>query len=104
MAWAYGIALLRPRVAEADSRLLDQVRLYASIHLWRDARVVQPAAGMEGEMSSKYVCLFCGHIYDEATGSVESGIAPETLWKDVPEDWMCPLCGNPKSSVVLMES
>jgi len=52
---------------------------------------------------TKYVCLFCGHIYDEAAGSPESKIAPGTLWKDVPEDWSCPLCGNPKLSFVVME-
>lgn len=41
----------------------------------------------------KYKCSKCGHIYDEAKGDLESGIAPETLWTDVPEDWVCPVCG-----------
>ena len=36
----------------------------------------------------KYVCDLCGYIYDEAPG---------TKWEDVPEDWVCPLCGADKS-------
>ena len=41
----------------------------------------------------KYVCNVCGYVYDEATGDTDSGIAPGTLWADMPEDWECPLCG-----------
>lgn len=45
---------------------------------------------------AKYVCSICGYIYDETAGNPESGIAPGTKWKDVPEDWVCPLCGATK--------
>ena len=38
-----------------------------------------------------------GYIYDEAKGIPESGIALGTLWQDVPEDWVCPLCGATKA-------
>ncbi len=41
----------------------------------------------------KYVCEVCGYIYDEEQGDTENGVAPGTEWADVPEDWMCPLCG-----------
>ena len=41
----------------------------------------------------KYVCEICGWEYDEASGNPDNGIAPETLWEDVPEDWVCPVCG-----------
>ena len=44
----------------------------------------------------KYLCSICGYIYDEAKGIPEAGIAPGTLWEDVPEDWVCPLCGATK--------
>ena len=46
---------------------------------------------------AKYVCPICGYTYDEALGRPEDGIAPGTLWQDVPEDWVCPLCGASKS-------
>ena len=41
----------------------------------------------------KYVCEVCGYIYDEEQGDPENGVAPGTQWKDVPETWVCPLCG-----------
>jgi rubredoxin len=46
---------------------------------------------------AKYVCSVCGYIYDEAKGIPEAGIAPGTRWEDLPEDWVCPLCGATKS-------
>ncbi|MFY9273301.1 MAG: rubredoxin, partial [Thermacetogeniaceae bacterium] len=46
---------------------------------------------------SKYECSVCGYIYDEAKGIPEAGIAPGTVWDDLPEDWVCPLCGAEKS-------
>ncbi|MFA5524987.1 MAG: rubredoxin [Tissierellales bacterium] len=50
-----------------------------------------------------YICLYCGFIYDEASGYPEGGIPPGTRWEDVPEDWECPDCGNPKSAFVMDE-
>ena len=41
----------------------------------------------------KYVCTVCGFIYDEAAGDQDNGVAPGTAWADVPEDYVCPLCG-----------
>ncbi len=41
----------------------------------------------------KYVCEVCGWEYDEEVGSPENGIAAGTKWNDVPEDFVCPLCG-----------
>ena len=41
----------------------------------------------------KYVCTVCGFIYDEAAGDPDNGVAPGTAWVDVPEDYVCPLCG-----------
>ena len=42
---------------------------------------------------SKYVCDVCGFVYDPAEGDPENGIAPGTAWEDVPDDYLCPLCG-----------
>lgn len=46
---------------------------------------------------SKYVCTVCGYVYDESVGIPDAGIAPGTIWSDLPEDWVCPLCGAAKS-------
>ncbi|HSN39390.1 MAG TPA: rubredoxin [Burkholderiales bacterium] len=45
----------------------------------------------------KYVCSTCSHIYDEASGEPEAGIAPGTRWEDIPDDWVCPVCGVAKT-------
>ena len=45
----------------------------------------------------KYVCSICGYIYDEAMGIPEAGIAPGTKWEDLPDDWVCPICGATKA-------
>ncbi len=41
----------------------------------------------------KYVCDACGWIYDPEVGDPEGGIAPGTAFEDIPDDWVCPLCG-----------
>lgn len=46
---------------------------------------------------ASYICTVCGWVYDEAKGDPDSGIKPGTLWKDVPDDWVCPVCGAAKS-------
>ena len=48
-----------------------------------------------------WICTTCGFVYDEAVGYAEAGIAPGTAWKDVPDDWICPDCGEAKSSFVM---
>lgn len=46
---------------------------------------------------AKYRCLICDYIYDPAAGDPENGIAPGTAFEDLPEEWVCPLCGADKS-------
>ena len=46
----------------------------------------------------KWVCTVCGYIYDPAEGDPESGIEAGTKFEDIPEDWLCPVCGVGKDS------
>lgn len=46
---------------------------------------------------NKYVCSVCGYVYDEAIGIPNEGIAPGTSWEDIPDGWICPLCGATKA-------
>lgn len=48
---------------------------------------------VEEETVMKYVCNICGWVYDEAEGLPDEGIAPGTKFEDLPEDFVCPLCG-----------
>ncbi|MBE6143477.1 MAG: rubredoxin [Erysipelotrichaceae bacterium] len=51
----------------------------------------------------KYVCLVCGFVYDEELGDPENGIAPGTKFEDLPEDYVCPLCGVGKEEFEVQE-
>ena len=45
----------------------------------------------------KFVCTICGYVYDEEKGNPQGGVAPGTRWEDLPDTWVCPLCGAAKS-------
>lgn len=45
----------------------------------------------------KYECV-CGYVYDPAQGDSDTGIEPGTAFADLPEEWVCPLCGATKDN------
>ena len=47
---------------------------------------------------NQWQCTVCGYVYDEAEGDPENGIAPGTRWQDLPDDWVCPDCGEAKDA------
>ncbi len=47
----------------------------------------------KGAEMKKYVCDVCGYVYDPAEGDPDNGIEPGTAFEDLPDDWVCPLCG-----------
>lgn len=40
-----------------------------------------------------YRCLACGYEYNPEIGDPDNGIAPGTAFEDLPDTWVCPLCG-----------
>ena len=44
---------------------------------------------------AKWQCGLCSYIYDENKESV--------VWEALPNDWVCPVCGSPKSSCILLK-
>ncbi len=51
---------------------------------------------------AKYECIVCGWVYDEEKGDPDSGVAAGTKWDDLPEDWVCPMCGASKEDFELL--
>ncbi len=43
--------------------------------------------------SGRYRCLACGYIYDPERGEPKNGISPGTAFEDLPESYVCPVCG-----------
>lgn len=52
---------------------------------------------------AKYMCMVCRFVYDEDVGLPENGIPAGTKWEDIPDDWVCPVCGSPKGEFELVE-
>lgn len=50
--------------------------------------------------ADKYYCPACGYVYDPVFGDPDSGIAPGTLFEDIPDSWICPTCGTEKADFV----
>jgi rubredoxin len=61
-----------------------------------------PDARTDGGMKT-WICVICGHVYDEAQGDPLRGIPPGTRWSDVPADWHCPDCGASKDDFEMLE-
>lgn len=41
----------------------------------------------------KWVCTVCGYVYDPEAGDPDNGVPAGTAFSDVPDSWVCPLCG-----------
>jgi len=52
--------------------------------------------GKEVAKMAKFKCTVCGYIYEPKKGDPESGVNPGTPFEDLPDDWVCPVCGAGK--------
>ncbi len=57
----------------------------------------------ETKKMEKYVCTVCGYIYDPEKGDLDSGIKPGTPFEQLPDGWVCPVCGADKSAFELQK-
>jgi len=58
---------------------------------------------LEAIKSAKYRCSVCGYIYDPELGDPDGGIKPGTPFEEIPDDWVCPVCGASKDKFEKME-
>jgi len=52
---------------------------------------------------AKYKCTVCGYIYDPELGDADGGIKPGTPFEEIPDDWVCPVCGASKDQFEKIE-
>ena len=50
----------------------------------------------------QWQCRYCSHVYDEAKGDPEHGVAPGTRLEDIPDSWACPDCGATRDDYELI--
>jgi len=57
----------------------------------------EEALKKEAGVMASYQCKICGYVYDPREGNPDTGIAAGTAFADLPDSWVCPLCGAPKT-------
>ena len=63
--------------------------------------IVAVAAGyknfsVERTGNEQYECTQCKYIYNPKYGNEKAGIAKGTKFDDLPDEWVCPVCGEGK--------
>ena len=93
-----------------DAQVLSQEKVltYEHYHYKKGGKSPKNAPTYQGNGEKKkqkevtkmdrYVCTVCGYVYDPEKGDPDNGVAPGTKFKDVPNDWVCPICGAKKSA------
>lgn len=46
----------------------------------------------------RYLCTICSYVYDPKIGDTENNIKPGTDFKEIPENWVCPICAANKEN------
>jgi len=91
------------RVEDADILSEDKPMTYEYYHKVKGgvspktaptySSMVDKETKKEEEKMDKYVCKVCGYVYDPEKGDPDGGIAPGTKFEDIPDEWVCPICG-----------
>ncbi len=66
------------------------------VDLDKPTETIPPGEIVFKQTTGKYVCSVCGAVYDPAVGDPEHGIPAGTKFEDLPADWKCPRCRQPK--------
>ena len=51
-----------------------------------------------------FTCALCGYEYRPKKGDPQNGVPPGTDFEDLPNDWVCPLCGASKEDFEAVDS
>ena len=57
-------------------------------------KMKRPPVPKPEPIGKRYVCGGCGYEYVPELGDEDAEIAPGTLFEKLPEDWVCPECGE----------
>ena len=57
----------------------------------------------EAPKMAKYKCTVCGYVYNPELGDPDGSIKPGTPFEEIPDDWVCPICGAAESDFERME-
>lgn len=88
-------------LVDADTVIDEPVMTYEYYHQVKKGTTPKTAPSYiekkeEKSAMKKYECSVCGYVYDPVDGDPENGIAPGTEFNDLPDSWVCPICGASK--------
>ena len=63
-------------------------------------KIKRPAPPKPEPIGPRYVCGGCGYEYVPELGDPDAEVAPGTLFKDLPEGWVCPECAEAKEMFI----
>ncbi len=99
-------------VIDAEVISEEEVMTYAYYHEVKRGGTPKTAPSYIGEEKEekavvpgapKYKCTVCNYIYDPELGDPDGGIKPGTPFEELPDDWVCPVCGAGKSDFERIE-
>jgi flavin reductase (DIM6/NTAB) family NADH-FMN oxidoreductase RutF/rubredoxin len=95
-------------LAEADVVKEGEPMTYAYYHQVKRGTTPKTAPSYieerkEVKKMAKYECTVCGYIYDPELGDPDGGIKPGTPFEEIPDDWVCPVCGASKDQFEKVE-
>ncbi|PKM88736.1 MAG: High molecular weight rubredoxin [Firmicutes bacterium HGW-Firmicutes-12] len=94
------------RVTDADITKDVEPMNYAYYHQVKNGKAPKTAPTyIEEDVKKsinidKYTCSVCGYVYDPEKGDEAGGIKPGVAFEELPEAWLCPICGVGKSEFV----
>lgn len=92
------------KVIEADIFKKDEPMTYAYYHEIKNAQAPKTTPIYQApKTTKKYVCKVCGWVYDPEIGDPDGGIKPGTDFEEIPDNWVCPVCGAAKSNFELLK-
>ena len=53
--------------------------------------------------AGRWICQSCAYLYDPALGDAARGIPAGTPFENLPDDWICPVCGARRCQFAAME-
>jgi rubredoxin len=97
------------QLAGADILQKGEPMTYAYYHQVKGGTTPKSAPSYHKEKNeevsrmAKYRCTVCGYIYDPQAGDPDGGVKPGTPFEQIPDSWVCPVCGASKDQFEKVE-
>ncbi len=99
-SWVF-LALILTLLLSSHSSISYVLSIFIfNIFLFVNSKLSSNQISLELWTWTRYICMICGHIYDETLWDPDSGIEPGTRFEDIPDNWRCPICWVTKKDFV----